>query len=475
MGTMDLNEQARLASLCKLDILDTPTEERFDRYTALAAAAFSVPIALISLVDAERQWFKSRHGLDAREIPRALAFCNHAIASEDAFVVSDALRDPAFAGNPLVTGAPHVRFYAGHPIRSDDGHAVGTLCIIDSAPRQFDTAARTMLASLAAMVEAELNKEAAASARASAKRALQELNAALTESEDRLRTITNNVPVLIAYLDHELRYRFANAMYKEWLGVRHEEMVGRSVREVFGDDYFGEREAGLKLALAGHMSSVESNVHRKSRARVLSTTYIPHLRDGVTVGIYVLSTDATASREHERHLLLLANADPLTALPNRRMYQEHLKAALARARRHRSGLALMYLDLDNFKHINDTLGHGAGDEVLVAFGRRIKGVLRDCDLLARLAGDEFTVVLDAVDTGDACALVASKILAALQDPFLIDGKALAVGASIGVALAVPGDSADALGNRADSALYAAKRAGKNRFSVLANAPGIITA
>ena len=448
MGTMDLNEQARLASLCKLAILDTPTEERFDRYTALAAAAFSVPIALISLVDAERHWFKSHHGLAAREIPRSTAFCSHAIAAAGTFVVSDTLLDPGFAANPLVTGAPHIRFYAGHPIRSDDGHAVGTLCIIDSAPRQFDAAARAMLASLAAMVEVELNKAHNERLRA--------------ESEERLRTITNNVPVLIAYLDHDLRYRFANAMYKEWLGVRNDEMVGRSVGEVFGDDYLGEREAGLKLALAGHMSSVESSVHRKGRARVLNTTYIPHVRDGVTVGIYVLSTDATASREHERHLLLLANADPLTALPNRRMYEDHLSTALARARRHRNGLALVYLDLDNFKHINDTLGHRAGDEVLIAFGRRVKSVLRDCDLLARLAGDEFTIILEEVDTPDACALVAGKILAALQEPFLIEGTMLAVSASIGVALAGRGTSIDALGQRADSALYAAKRAGKNR-------------
>jgi diguanylate cyclase (GGDEF)-like protein len=283
------------------------------------------------------------------------------------------------------------------------------------------------------------------------------------------------VPVLISYLDTGLRFCFANAMYKEWLGVRSEDMVGRTISDVFGDAYYREREASLTLALDGQMSNLETRIVRKGQLRVLSTTYIPQLRDGACIGIYVLSTDATASREHERHLMLLVNADPLTGLPNRRMYEEQLSVALARTRRHEDGLALMYLDLDNFKHINDTLGHAAGDAVLIEFGKRIKAVLRDADMLARLAGDEFTVVLQAVDSPADCAVVATKMLAALAAPFVVQGQPLTISASIGVALANRTSTALTLASSADAGLYAAKRAGKNRFNIVAEASHAVPA
>src|SRR5450830_280868 len=174
------------------------------------------------------------------------------------------------------------------------------------------------------------------------------------DSEERLRTITDNVPVLISYVDRELRYQFANAMYKDWLGVASQDMLGKTVTEVFGDDYYAARASSIAQALSGHMSSVEVSVHRKGHERILNTTYMPHVRDGRIAGVYVLATDATAARSHERKLLALANADPLTNLPNRRMYEFHLVKALALARRQQTRIALMYLDLDDFKRINDT-------------------------------------------------------------------------------------------------------------------------
>jgi diguanylate cyclase (GGDEF)-like protein/PAS domain S-box-containing protein len=301
----------------------------------------------------------------------------------------------------------------------------------------------------------------------------KEIELVKSESEERLRTITDNVPVLISYLDTNLRFGFANAMYKQWLGVRAEDMVGRGIAEVFGEEYYRERAASLNLALNGNMSNIELTTTRKGRDRVLNTTYIPHIRHGVVAGIYVLATDATASREYERQLILLANADPLTGLPNRRMYEEHLGAALARSRRHRSPLALMYLDLDNFTQINDSLGHAAGDQVLVEFGKRIRSVLRETDMLARLAGDEFTIVLEAVNSLGACERVAGKILEALQAPFDIAGKALAVSASIGVAFSGAQSSAESMTGNADASLYSAKRAGRNRFHSVVEKSGVL--
>ena len=152
------NELARISALCGLEILDTPSEERFDRITRIAQRHFNVPIALVSLVDRGRQWFKSRQGLDAAETPRDVSFCGHAIFSDDIFYIPDALADERFADNPLVTGAPHVRFYAGAPLHSPEGQRVGTLCIIDQLPRESTSPDLAVLRDLADCVEEEFKR-----------------------------------------------------------------------------------------------------------------------------------------------------------------------------------------------------------------------------------------------------------------------------------------------------------------------------
>ena len=165
LSQQDLAEEARLQALHALGLLDTPREDRFDRFTRLALAAFNVRIALVSLVDRERQWFKSHAGLDYRETPRPLAFCSHAIALDDMLVVPDTLADERFAAHPHVTGAPGIRFYAGQPLHSVDGQPLGTLCIIDTAPRMFGDTDRRMLGDLAQLVRDELNRDVLVAAR----------------------------------------------------------------------------------------------------------------------------------------------------------------------------------------------------------------------------------------------------------------------------------------------------------------------
>lgn len=152
------DEADRLQALLALRVLDTPAEERFDRITRTARDLLKVPIALISLIDAERQWFKSRQGLDAAETPRAVSFCGHAIvAGDEAFVIENALADARFADNPLVVGAPDIRFYAGMPLHALNGRRLGTLCVIDRVPRRFDADDARRLRDLAAWAEQELN------------------------------------------------------------------------------------------------------------------------------------------------------------------------------------------------------------------------------------------------------------------------------------------------------------------------------
>ncbi|MCY2959028.1 MAG: GAF domain-containing protein [Planctomycetota bacterium] len=150
------DEFERLAALRALDVLDTPSEERFDRITRLAKALFKVPIALISLVDSDRQWFKSRQGLLACETSREISFCGHAILEDKVLWVEDARLDKRFRDNPLVTGDLGIRFYAGYPIRTTGGQCIGTLCVIDNKPRPFSHGELAMLSDLGQMAGREL-------------------------------------------------------------------------------------------------------------------------------------------------------------------------------------------------------------------------------------------------------------------------------------------------------------------------------
>ena len=151
------NETERLAAVRELMLLDTPREERFDRVSRLLMRLFGVPVAFVALIDANRQWFKSCFGLSVAETPREVSFCGHTILGDGTLIVPDALQDPRFFDNPLVVGPPHIRFYAGHPLRGPRDHKVGTLCLVDFAPHHFGEPDRALLQDLAAVVERELN------------------------------------------------------------------------------------------------------------------------------------------------------------------------------------------------------------------------------------------------------------------------------------------------------------------------------
>jgi GAF domain-containing protein len=175
------NEAERLAALKAYHILDTGTEQSYDDITVLAAHICSVPIAMISLVDEVRQWFKSRLGVEEQQTPREVAFCAHAILKNGPFIVRDAAKDRRFAGSALVTGEPHIRFYAGIPLINPEGLALGTLCVVDHQPRRLSAAQLKALQALARQVMALLE--------------LKRVSTRLADALDRVKTLQGLLPI----------------------------------------------------------------------------------------------------------------------------------------------------------------------------------------------------------------------------------------------------------------------------------------
>ncbi len=204
------NEKFRLKSLQKLKILDTAPEDRFDRITNLASRLFDVPIATLTLVDSNREWFKSVCGLNKRESDRAISFCGHAMLAEDIFIIPDATKDPRFADNPMVIGKPFIRFYAGVPIFSSDGHRMGTFCIKDRKPRVFSKKDQELLKALASWSQTELNYHDLAKALETAKE-LEKERKALIEQKAQKKQLAQQYH-FTSVISHQLRTPVSNAL-----------------------------------------------------------------------------------------------------------------------------------------------------------------------------------------------------------------------------------------------------------------------
>ena len=284
---------------------------------------------------------------------------------------------------------------------------------------------------------------------------------ALRESVEQLRLFADNVPSMTVSWDADLRCRFANKRLAEFFGLAVDSVPGKHVREVIGEETFREVEHHFAQVLRGHPAAYQRwRRLPNGEAQYIEVKLLPQLAsDGKVIGCYAVTTDITEQQQAAERIHHLAHHDSLTGLPNRLLFNDRLGQAITLAKRDSSRFALLYLDLDRFKPVNDTLGHTAGDEVLRNAAARIRQQVRESDTVARVGGDEFTVILRDINGRENAVPIAEKIIATLARPFPLEWQqqSVDIGASVGIAI-YPDDAQDheTLVKLADAAMYSAK-------------------
>jgi PAS domain S-box-containing protein len=293
------NEQARLTTLRSLGVLDSEAEESFDAIVQLASDLVGCPIVLVSLIDSDRQWFKARVGLDASQTPRDISFCAHVVANDAPLVVNNALLDDRFADNPLVVGAPHVIFYAGMPLRAPDGHVLGTLCAIDSQPRELTSTQASVLQVLATQVEHLLRLQ----------HTTQLLEAERRECAQYLRFFDLALDPTCT-LDDDLRLLKINAAWEATLGFSLEQLLATSVIDLVHPDDRHIASMHLAQLRAGDVEHVRFETRvRCNYGGEARLSWRVVRNDGV-----FFATGHDITTDHRRELALLASREQLRTL-----------------------------------------------------------------------------------------------------------------------------------------------------------------
>ncbi|HKB61096.1 MAG TPA: diguanylate cyclase [Gallionellaceae bacterium] len=341
-------------------------------------------------------------------------------------------------------------------IRFADGKALGVIAVYHREPHLPDAAEIRIVEQAANLTEIALGRSHA--------------DQALREHEQMLFDILENVSAHIYMKDREGRYLFANRPLRERLAAPMEEIVGYDDSKFFtADDAAAMRECEMRVLREGEPQEVDEELVNlfSGTTQVFFTVRIPLVREDSSIyALCGISTDISKRKDVEEHMQHMAQYDNLTHLPNRALFEDRLRLALATAQRNSARLALMFIDLDRFKPVNDNYGHAVGDLLLKEVAQRLQDCLRESDTAARVGGDEFVVLLPLVETEADAELVAGKILAALNRPFRIAGHRLDIGGSIGVAVFPDhGEEEHVLVKSADIAMYHAKKSGRNNIKL----------
>ncbi len=467
-------ERKRLLAVEALDLFASESNPAYREAVYLAAMICKTPVSLVTVLGESRQHFQAKLGTDISDVPKDESFCVHAIRQRELFIVPDTLLDTRFCNLPLVSHAPRVRFYAGMPVFTPEGHAVGTLCVLDTVPRELAEDQKTALAILGRQV-ASLFQE---------RQRVLSLEVTLTEKETiekelrssnaLFQTFMDNSPLIGYMKDSSGRIIYYNRSFAQHFQISGQDWIGKTEYDVFPAD------VALKL------SAIDNAILQNDQLSVLETStpapngtitewrtykfaFVNASGDRFLAALcHEITTEKNAIHEVERYhlelltankkLLLLSWTDPLTGCCNRRRFDECFSEELASLDRRNPGLSVLLVDIDHFKTVNDTFGHDMGDRVLCHVAACLQQGVREADLVCRYGGEEFAILLPHT-AADQALLLAGRLRLAVAETW--DGCSVTI--SIGVATASPAvcDAATML-RKADEALYRAKASGRNR-------------
>ncbi|GGG20640.1 sensor domain-containing diguanylate cyclase [Paenibacillus abyssi] len=473
------DETNRLQELYSLDILFSEPEKSFDRITEMVSKIFRMPVVLISLITSDRQWFKSCIGLSGqllseRGSEREASFCQYVIAHKEALIVHDTRLDERFSHNRLVVHEPHIRFYAGAPLRTNTSNILGTLCVIDSEPRVFEQSDMDLLQQFADIVMDEIEYREEIIQRRLAEEQLR-------FSEERYKNLVELSPDLILVFQND-EFVYANpastrmfslpdnsapydAEYlNSFLSSEHNDPLLKYLPRYLTRDQPGPLRLEYVLAADNHtdldmmitITKIKFNAEEAAMVVARDITYQKQAERMV--------------REMNQKLKEISLKDGLTDIPNRRWMDEYLGSAWKRAEQSKSVFSILLIDIDFFKLYNDAYGHLTGDKCLIEVATCIKNSFsRPSDFVARYGGEEFAVFLPDTEQAEALEL-AEKIRTAVESLNIAHSCSPIsdiVTISLGIYSVFPTKQMSALEafSYADLALYKSKQNGRNCTSV----------
>jgi diguanylate cyclase (GGDEF)-like protein len=455
------DEEVRLEALRALAIVDTPRTAAFDAIAELAADVFSCPIAFISLLDKDRQWFKAECGLGLSETPRNVAFCNYTVLGTDVLIIEDTVADQRFASNPLVVGEQSIRFYAGVPISLKSGYRIGALCVCDRRSRRFSAKDIERLRQFGKLAEASVSAHGQAVEAAAAAREAAEKAQLLWKKNQLLRQVERIGKIGGWELD--LATNICD--WSDEVSRIHELPLGRSYQLEEALSFYPDKwrelvEGNIERTVAtGEAYDFEAQfVTARGHKKWVRAAGECEKKDGVPARLFGMFQDITLEREASERLWQAANYDELTGLANRRHFNDKLTKAIEATGTTGNGCALMIIDLDNFKEVNDTRGHDVGDAILKEIGRRLQHEAEEGCFVTRLGGDEFAIIACADQSADHLNHRGQRFLARVKQPIHVGPLHIHIGGTIGIAR-YPADATTAadLLRAADLALYAGKQ------------------
>ena len=485
-------EEERIARLLGFDILDTAKDALLDRLTKIASEITGTPVSLISLVDRDRQWIKAKYGTQMEQSSREDSFCSHTILNkkDDPMIISDTEKDPRFATNPFVKGDPHIRFYAGIPLQAGDGLPIGSLCVIDTKPKTLTEEQIKELQSLAAVamdyIDVHRSNRQLSNLLIREKEVYNNLLRTSSEMAVEAPTFDDALHSVIDHLDPNLGYlscRIRNMQTGGTTGIIYNPMLPKDPElpmlwvqlDSSPHSPTGERAKTDFIstgALRPEFSYLVVPVRIRERlVAVIELIYPDHRKMDPRIrevfDIMASNLGIVAERELVNvDLQRQASHDALTGAANRTVFIAQLERSIAIADSLNPTSALLYIDLDGFKEVNDNFGHQTGDRLLVEVTKRLKEICRGEDLLGRLSGDEFVILIHGVADKNALEQLLHRIQRHLAMPFMLGDLEIRIGSSIGCSMLESSEiSTTELIRRSEEAMYLVKTGDRKDYCI----------